>query len=487
MLNLTFKNVGPLSAGSIDVSPLTVLVGPNNSGKSVVAMSVYAAVHARAQSWTYIASPRAGQRMRIMLSGIWSPGLDELNENEAAELTTQLLELVNRPSRITARNIDRELRERLDGMVRSSLTDYAKSLAHELERCFGEKTRSLVRAESASSWIEVKHTNPPWRVRLHLAGAGSRRKIDVLSTPNVVSLVERMRSNPSPEVQRMARNKKVPTYAYTSLMYQLLEPMFSSFPRSSYYLPAARSGILQSHKALASFVMSRSSLVGIEDMNIPRMSGVITDFIGELLRMEPRRSGRFHAIAEQLEKTLLQGDIGMRVPANGYPEISYRNVNGKFPLHRTSSMVSEVAPVVLYLRNVLDAGDLLLVEEPESHLHPHSQAVFASAIAQLVSEGLPILMTTHSDYFLSAINNAIRSGELVNRSGHDEASSPPVDPQSASAYAVRVTNSGNRLERLQVTPSEGIPEDEFLDVAESLYDQSAQLEEALLSLEGASE
>ena len=34
----------------------------------------------------------------------------------------------------------------------------------------------------------------------------------------------------------------------------------------------------------------------------------------------------------------------------------YESRDGRFPLHRTSSMVSELAPIVLYLRHLLDPG-----------------------------------------------------------------------------------------------------------------------------------
>jgi hypothetical protein len=37
-LSLGIKNFGPISSGQLQIKPLTVLIGPNNSGKSYVAM-----------------------------------------------------------------------------------------------------------------------------------------------------------------------------------------------------------------------------------------------------------------------------------------------------------------------------------------------------------------------------------------------------------------------------------------------------------------
>ena len=51
------------------------------------------------------------------------------------------------------------------------------------------------------------------------------------------------------------------------------------------------------------------------------------------------------------------------------------------PLMNTSSMVSELAPVVLYLRHIVQPGDVLIIEEPESHLHPAMQVEFIRQLA----------------------------------------------------------------------------------------------------------
>ena len=75
-------------------------------------------------------------------------------------------------------------------------------------------------------------------------------------------------------------------------------------------------------------------------------------------------------------------------------------------------MVSELAPVVLYLRHLVRAGDVLIIEEPESHLHPAMQAAFARELARLVGAGIRVVMTTHSEWFLEQIGNLVRLSTL---------------------------------------------------------------------------
>ena len=50
---------------------------------------------------------------------------------------------------------------------------------------------------------------------------------------------------------------------------------------------------------------------------------------------------------------------------------------GRFPFNRTSSMVSELAPFILFLKHIVGPEDLVILEEPESHLHPAIQSQMA--------------------------------------------------------------------------------------------------------------
>jgi hypothetical protein len=49
------------------------------------------------------------------------------------------------------------------------------------------------------------------------------------------------------------------------------------------------------------------------------------------------------------------------------------------------------------------ASSLLILDEPENHLHPEWQIVYAHCIARMVSEGFYVLITSHSPEFIHAL------------------------------------------------------------------------------------
>lgn len=58
-----------------------------------------------------------------------------------------------------------------------------------------------------------------------------------------------------------------------------------------------------------------------------------------------------------------------------------------------------------------EPGDIIMIEEPEISLHPESQAKLPELFADAISEGKQIIVTTHSDFFPYALRKAIESEE----------------------------------------------------------------------------
>ena len=215
--------------------------------------------------------------------------------------------------------------------------------------------------------------------------------------------------------------------------------------------------------------------------------------MGHILTME-RASGQYfgpraealEGVVDFLETNVLRGKIDIERDAEvTYPEIYYAPFpgqpdTGKFPFHKTSSMVSELAPVILFLKYLVRPGDLVILEEPESHLHPASQRQMARGIARLVNAGVRVIITTHSDYFMGQINNLLKLSRASKRKraneGYDAADCLKSDDVSAYHFQIEDDSGGSQIKELPITPDFGINEQEFAAVSEQLYKETVSFQ-----------
>ena len=108
----------------------------------------------------------------------------------------------------------------------------------------------------------------------------------------------------------------------------------------------------------------------------------------------------------------------------------------------SSSMVSELAPVVLYLRHIVNEEDVLIIEEPESHLHPAMQVEFVRHLAAAVNSGIRVILTTHSEWVLEELANLIRLWDLPEPSrAQFKGSDSALDPDRLGVWLFETKKS----------------------------------------------
>ena len=80
------------------------------------------------------------------------------------------------------------------------------------------------------------------------------------------------------------------------------------------------------------------------------------------------------------------------------------------PIH-TGFGLTQVLPIVVAALSA-SRDDLLLIENPEVHLHPAGQAAMGEFLADVTSAGVQVVIETHSDHVLNGIRRAVRSRTL---------------------------------------------------------------------------
>ena len=78
-------------------------------------------------------------------------------------------------------------------------------------------------------------------------------------------------------------------------------------------------------------------------------------------------------------------------------------------------MIKELAPLAVYLKNLANPGELLIIDEPEMNLHPAAQVQLIEFFAMLVNAGLNILITTHSPYIVDHLANLMQAAKHKNK------------------------------------------------------------------------
>ena len=94
---------------------------------------------------------------------------------------------------------------------------------------------------------------------------------------------------------------------------------------------------------------------------------------------------------------------------------SSRAITNSSPPSVSSSMVKELAPLVLCLRHLALPNELLIIDEPEMNLHPAAQVEITEFLAMLVQAGLKVLITTHSPYIVDHLANLMKAAKYEDK------------------------------------------------------------------------
>lgn len=73
--------------------------------------------------------------------------------------------------------------------------------------------------------------------------------------------------------------------------------------------------------------------------------------------------------------------------------------------------LTQVLPIVIAALSAAKE-DILLIENPEVHLHPAGQALMGQFLAEVARSGVQVIVETHSDHVLNGIRRSVKSGRI---------------------------------------------------------------------------
>ncbi len=538
-LEIEVTDFGPIAKAKLDLRPLTVFVGPSNTGKSYLATLIYA-LHrffgGYAPNPSF--SDRVGHSLFDRFVEYWGDEQD-ISEEESKALLAWMNRLFDctqgkpLPEDFRARVPD-DVTPLLRPLLReaSTLGDF---LNDEIARCFGTQgTARLIRHGSRDGArvalkrhvSETSLSPEPFAYTFTMQGSETvlnasipdatplqirRDDADSLDRDRIEQWI--LRTNQSREYQKYAEQyerhsaqlaesqqselarraaddmrrmvRKQARSRRDELVALVGTSVISPLYRVAYYLPADRAALMDTRSLIVASLIRRSMHTGLERGEaLPALTGVLGDYLEKLVVFEDytqREQKDGWNLARMLEIEILKGELRENRSETGHTTFTYRPAGRteEIPIRQASSMVSEVAPLVLYLRQVVQPGDVLIIEEPESHLHPGMQAAFTRQLAAVVRAGVRMMITTHSDYVLEELGNLVRMSELPEErreglTGADVALRP--DEVGVWLFEPKKRPKGSVVKEIPLDADVGLYAAGYGDVTEALYNTSVEID-----------
>ena len=481
-LELEVSDFGPIARAKIALRPLTVFVGPSNTGKSYLAILIYA-LHRFFRNFPSIPYTMLPERRRYVS---WrtqeafgsSAGIQQVLEWARAMLRDKAVlmdKLVPVPTKVAS------------FVWQTVLNDKSMEWRDTVERVFGITPRDLTRYWTLQntklvvrSEVEVPTDQP---VEYHFGiSEGSEFSVQPIDYPLLLDgaelsanrsiLIRFTDESPTDEMSGFWAREFI---SYIAGM--TIAPLSSPLNARAYYLPADRTGIMHAHQVVVSSLIRSAARAGFRDeAPLGTLSGVLADFLEQLVELSDVRRGANSGaqVAEKIEQSMLVGKIHADESVVNYPFFSYQPSGWQrtLPLMNTSSMVSELAPVVLYLRHVVQPGNTLIIEEPEAHLHPAMQREFTRQIAAMIHAGIRVIITTHSEWVLEELANLVYLSSLSKEQAHGVDESAPAlttDQVGVWLFEQKKRPRGSVVREVPMDKETGSFDSGFAEVSRSLY------------------
>ena len=74
--------------------------------------------------------------------------------------------------------------------------------------------------------------------------------------------------------------------------------------------------------------------------------------------------------------------------------------------------ITQVLPIIVAALTATQ-GNILIIENPEVHLHPAGQAKMGQFLAEVAHSGVQVIIETHSDHVLNGIRRSVKSGHIL--------------------------------------------------------------------------
>ncbi len=442
-LDLAVTNFGPIREGKIHLKPLTIFMGPNNSGKSYMAILIHSILGARVNLENIFNMVKPEHISKIRQKSRNSP-------NVTNDITIPLI----------FKTMGKNIHENISKNFSAELSNLIKIGEAQ---CSMDITTSIIKTKILLTKEEIKCNTANTSDNILRVGIRQNNEKPTYEKDGIINITYVEHDKDSESVS-------------DSINSRLFTKLIKKFP-FTLYIPPSRYGIIQAQQVLAASLLHYVPHAGISRFTIPEMPGVVRNFLSHLLF--PYTDAQNKNIVEYLEASILDGKIKVEPSSWKAPKkMEYVHKEVVMPLHMVSSSVSEMISLVIYLQHLVRPGCLLIIEEPESHLDPQNQLHLAKCIVNLIRIGVNVLITTHSPYMVEQLGNYMQIGGLKDKRSINVDKDDYILPNELVVYDFERDGDGVIIKPADVSTVDGITQRLFTDTYEKISELAYSLEDA---------
>jgi predicted ATPase len=472
-MKFTFANLGTIKKTTLDLRPLTLLIGPNNSSKTYMAYSIYGVFKYLKKAFLELTLPQevlviaeetATLNLNLLpniIENHLSQVLKKFNENLSAffqdstgKLFTKTLVELDFTSLNTAQWVKKSISE-YQSPNRGYAVGYKNILLDttvKLDSHGNHLAITIAPLESSSIW---KLTPEPDKRR-------------ILSQHFLYSLLtvcqdENINLTPAPFLLPTERHHLVDIYPVIVSTRSRTKELFEPRQTINFY-PEPIEDFLEFLTILELMVKNQQKFIPKKGTKKDRLSLSLhspsdLNFLSELIESHVQTKNKTVLMVEN-------NAVALKIRTTAKHQIDF---------HNASSSIKQLAGLILYLRYRARPGDLLIIDEPEMNLHPEGQAKLLEILAILVNHGVQVLLTTHSPYLIAHANNLILGSEDPSKKEQQAKLLYLQDSQSflaadqVAAYEMR-NNKVVSLKNRQGNISWGKLSDTSTDIQQKFYE-----------------
>ena len=405
---LYVKNFAKIKEAKIELSPFTLFIGDNNSGKSYLMTLVYGLI-----GYT-------GKILDIILNK-YKEDIEKLDEyKKSKSIIESYINNLDLNKEVELSSEEIEIFIELFNLL---LNKYSNEVINYIFNSDNEIRLENIKLEFYNSEIKFIIKNKNRSIY--------NEEMNIFEINNIIS---------GEIISGMGNVFDNNDINYNNFIIMIISFIISNYFDASFlslynnreiFLPVSRTGFLLSRNDISSSARA-SKFDRYAEKNNEYLSRPIMDFLNNFDELSKQKNDighttkKLYLMLDFIEKNMLFGKIMINEETKN---IYYKpdNTELEFQMYLSSAVVTELTPLYLFLKYGFIKRKLLM-EEPEISLHPQLQQQLTRLFIKLINSGVNVMITTHSDTIIQHINNMIKLNnnkedikkELMKKYNYDE-------------------------------------------------------------------